>query len=248
MDILTAQTNNLVAKAIGRRVIADGGIAIRIQCKAYPASSKHYADAVLVSATSLVLSIDGVADTTFAGGSGTLLFATYTNLGLLVDQINTSSNWQAEIVAGLRSDAINGSELLARTTSTFKMFTEVDLYFDSSDNGVLGISFLLEPDLVFETADKVQAEHRVGVKRILWRSNTSGGEAVTLAVYELKKDKVFFLRTLLAGTAADDVEGDTGATWNVIAHADWGNSILIRITSTGWVDLAAYLQVYGVRE
>jgi len=244
MDLKTAQINKAVAKAIGRRVVADEGVALRICCIAYPESSKHYADAIVVSATSLTLSIDGSADTT-VGASGVLAFATYTTLGTLVDAINLSANWEAEIVAGLRSDAVNGSELLARSTSTFRMFQTLELKFDSSDGGVYGISFLLEPDLEF---DFNKSEHRVGLKRVRWLSNTVSAEAVTLAVYELKKDKAVSQRTLLAGTAADNTEGDTGLIDDVLVHADYGNSILVRITSTGWADSGAYLQCEGIRE
>ena len=243
-----AQLDAAIKKAIGARVVADGGIALRIRCVAYPESSAHYADAVVVSATSLVLSIDGVADTTFRGATGTLLFSAYTTLGALVDEINSSSNWNAEIVAGLRTDAINGSELLARSTSTFRMFEETDLHFDSSDSGVYGISFLLQSGIAFEKDADVLVKHRVGVKRVKWLCNTASGAVVTLACYELEPGHAASIGTLVADSAADNTEGDTGAADEPIAHAGYGNDILVRIVSTEWVDTAAYLDVMGVRE
>jgi len=252
MDKYTAELNKAVAKNIGARVVADGTVKLRIRCVAYPESSKHYADAVVVSATSLTLSIDGVADST-VGSSGVLAFATYTNLGLLVDAINLSANWEAEIVAGLRSDAVDGSELLARSTSTFRMYQEVKIYADSSDTGVYKVGYLLESALPFETVhglDSMQSykQHRVGVQRLRSLINTNAGEATTMTVYELLPNKASAYKTLAVFTGADNTEKDTGQTDALMFTSDYGNSILIEVTSTGWVDAAAYLDVQGVRE
>ena len=162
--LIYSSLNKAVAKSVGARVVADGSVKLRIRCVAYPESSANYADAVLVSATSLTLSVNGVADST-VGSSGVLAFATYTTLGALVDAINLSANWEAEIVAGLRTDAVDGSELLARSTSVFRMFQEVSLYADSSDSGVYKLQYLLEPgrSLKLSTARQMQSyrQHRV---------------------------------------------------------------------------------------
>lgn len=252
MDNQTAALNAAIATAIGRRVVADGTVKLRLRCVAYPESSEHYADAVVVSATSLTLSVDAVADTT-VGASGVLAFATYTDLGKLVDAINLSDNWEAEIVAGTRADAINGSELLARTTSTFRMFVEVSLTADASDTGVYKIGFLLEPNRPFEYVRELKGgesyrEHRVGLKRHKSLVNTSGGEVTAITAYELKPDKAASLRTLGVWAGTDNAEKDSGAQESVLFHADYGNSILIEVTSTGWVDATAYLEVIGERQ
>lgn len=248
MDLKTAQLNQALAKGIGAVRVADQGVAFRIQYVGSPESSQDYADAVVVSATSIVLSVNGVADTSFAGASGTLLFATYTTLGLLVDQINTSSNWKAEIVAGLRSDTINGSELIARSTSTFRPFLTVEFTWDSSDNGVLGLDVLLEPGLPFEKELLSSAKlHRVGFQRAIGLVNSNAGEEITISVYELKPDKATTYKTLASFIATDNAEKDSGLNAPVL-HADYGNSILVRFRGTGWIDTSAYLKVFGVRE
>jgi len=255
MDTITANLNRAVRKAIGQRVVADGSVKLRIRCVGYPESTAHYADAVVVSATSLVLSIDGVTDDTFAGATGTLLFATYTTLGALVDEINSSTNWEAEIVAGLRSDTINGSELLARSTSTFRMFQEVSLYADSSDNGVYGLDLILEPGLPFETvhgllSQQTGNQHRVGVLRVRGLCNTNAGEVIAIQCHELKPDKAVVGDLLAQFDGTDNTEKDSGQANEPFVHADFGNSILVRIrsTGTGWIDSGAYLDVQGVRE
>lgn len=239
-------------KHLGGRVVADGTVKLRIRCVAYPESSPHYADAVVVSATSLTLSVDGVADST-VGSSGVLAFATYTTLGTLVDAINLSDNWEAEIVAGLRSDAVNGSELLARSTSTFRMFQEVSLFADSSDNGVGKVQFLLEPNKPFDRVhglDSQQTYHqaRVGVRQVRGLINTSDSGAWDLNVYELKPDKSAVFKTLAVFVGADNTEKDSGQTDEIMFHADWGNSILVEAVDASWADSGAYLDVQGVRE
>lgn len=241
-----AITKAALKTSIGRVLAADQGVALRIRYVGSPESSSDYADAVLVSATSLTLSVNAVADST-VGASGVLAFATYTTLGTLVDAINLSANWEAEIVAGLRSDAVNGSELLARSTSTFRPYTSLDLFWDSSDGGVLGIDFALEPAEAFARPDQ-RDSHRVGFKQLLALVNTSGGETIQIYVYEVKPDKAAVYRTLAQFAAADNTALDTGEVNEAIAQADYGNTILVRFRGTGWVDSAAYLRVYGDRE
>ena len=251
MDNQTAILNAAVSKAIGQRVVADGTVKLRLRCVGYPESSKHYADAVVVSGTSLTLSIDGAVDTD-VGASGVLAFATYTTLGTLVDAINISDNWEAEIVAGLRSDATDGSELLARSTSTFRMFEQVDLYADSSDTGVYRLGFLLEPNRAFEYVRELKGgesyrEHKVGLVRHRSSINTNSGEATSIVAYELKPDKASALKTLGTWAGVDTTEKDSGQTDLPLFEADYGNSILIEVSSTGFIDAAAYLDVQGRR-
>jgi len=252
MNTKEAQLNAVLAKAIGGALIQDEGVALRIRCVGYPESSKHYADAVVVAATSLTLSIDGTADST-VGASGVLLFATYTTLGTLVDAINLSANWEAEIVAGLRSDATDGSQLLARSTSTFRMSEEKSLYWDSSLH--LSLDFLLESNLPFETVSKAdskksqaRSQHRVGFQRALCKDDNSG-DALTVKVYEVKPDKATAWKTLLNEAVTDATEKDTGAQYGTARfHSDFGNSLLVRFAgATTFSDTTCYLKVEGTR-
>jgi hypothetical protein len=253
MDKYTAELNKAVGKALSNRVVADETVKLRIRCVGYPKASEHYADAVVVSATSLVLSIDGTADTTFSGATGTLLFATYTTLGTLVDEINSSANWEAEIVAGLRSDRIDGSELLARSTSTFKMFEEVKLYADSSDSGVYQVGFCLEPGEAFDYIHgdapiKSWTQHRVSIDRIRALIDTSDSGAWVLTVYELKPDKASAYKTLAVYAGTDATEKDTGATNTQQFQSEYGNSLYVVASDAAWQDTLAYLDVQGHRE
>lgn len=245
MNHKEAQTSKALETGIGRRIVADQGVALEIRYVGSSQSSPDYADAVLVSATSLTLSVNGSADDT-VGSSGVLAFATYTTLGLLVDAINLSANWEARIVAGLRTDAVNGSELLARSTSTFRPYTTVELKWDSSDNGVLGLDFALEAVPGFSRS-ALHAQARVAFERIIAYVNTSGGETIQAYVYEVAPDRASAIRTLKQFAVADDTEKDSGEV-DFPVHAEWGNDILVRFRGTGWVDSGAYLEVEGRRQ
>lgn len=245
MNHKEAQTSKALETGIGVALVADQGAALRLRYVGSPQSSPDYADAVLVSATSLTLSVNGSADTT-VGASGVLAFATYTTLGLLVDAINLSANWEAKIVAGLRTDAVDGSEMLARSTSTFRPYTDVELKWDSSDGGVLGVDYALECYPEFNRSG-VTAQRRVSFERLIAYVNTSGGESITAYVYEVAPDRAAVVRTLAQFAVADDTEKDTGEV-DFPIHAEWGNDILVRFRGTGWVDSAAYLRVQGRRQ
>lgn len=244
MNDRQAATARAVQKAIGRALVADQGVALRLRYVGSPESSEDYADAVVVSATSLTLSINGSVDDT-VGSSGVLAFATYTTLGTLVDAINLSDNWDAEIVAGYRDDATDSSELLARSTSTFRPYEEISLYWDSS--ACSHISFLLEPAEAF--ARKSQSEqHRVGFVRGIANVNTGDSGTWDFIVYELKPDKATLYKTVYDADTADNTELDTGAADTPLVHADYGNSLLVRVSDGSWSDTGAYARVYGVRE
>lgn len=244
MDNKTAVLNKALAKSIGAVLVADQGVALRIRYVGSPESSSDYADAVLVSATSLTLSVNGSADTT-VGSSGVLAFATYTTLGSLVDAINQSDNWEAEIVAGLRSDSTGSSVLLARSTSTFRPYATVELYWDSS--ACSHISYLLEPAEAFASEEQVKA-HRVALKRVLGLVNTGDAGTWDVTVYELKADKAAVHKTVLDADTADNTAYDSGATDEPIVHADFGNSLLVKVYDGSWADSGAYVKVFGVRE
>lgn len=228
--------------SVGAVLSADQGVALRIRYVGSPESSPDYADAVLVSATSLTLSVNGTADSTI-GTAGVLAFDTYTTLGSLVDAINLSDNWEAEIVAGLRSDSTASSVLLARSTSVFRSFKEVSLFWDSSASK--HISFLVEAKTAFSTPT---LNARVGLKRVIGLVNTSDAGAYDITAYELGPDKASSLRTLYNVTPADNTADDSGALDEPFVHAGVGNSILVRVSDASWADSGAYLKVYGVRE
>ncbi len=246
MYLKEAQLNQALAQNLGAALVQDQGVALRIRCVANPESTPNTGDAVLVSATSLTLKINGAADTT-VGASGVLAFATYTTLGALEDAINASGNWQAQIVGGLRSDSISSSQLLARSTSTFRMFQEISLKWDSSVH--LGLEVALEAGLPFANLIpgllEQRLKHRVKFQRAVVKNDNSG-DALTLNVYQVEKDGT--TTTLATYAAADATEYDTGVDAPMIS-ADFGKKILVRFSGAStFSDTTCYVRVWGVRE
>lgn len=252
MDRYTAVVNKLVGQGLANTIVADGGVAFRLRYVGSSRIASDYADAVLISATSLTLSINGVADSTIVN-SGVILFATYTTLGAVIDQVNLSSNWEAEIVAGLRSDAVSGSQVLARSTSTFRPYAEVDFNWDSSVCTRLDVC--LESQLPFNyvhnTLQTGVSAHRVQFQRALALQNTSDSSAPILTVYELPPDKSAAVtgKTYTPGILVDNTAFDSGVDAPVISGG-YGNSLLVRLSVTGavWSDTGAYLKVFGNKE
>ena len=229
-------------KAISAYLIQDQGVALRVKCVAYPDSSKHYADVVVVSASTLTFSIDGTADSTVGTAGVITISSGVITLGALVDAINLSANWKAEIVAGLRADAVNGSQLLARTTSTFKMGISKDLYWDSSTH--LSMEYVLEPGSFL--TDEQRGGYRVGFKRFKGQCDVGSG-TLTLYVYEIPADHNGTY-AVIKGTWAmtDDTELDTGAQDVSRVQSDYGKLLLVRITGgTDFPDTDIRFQVEG---
>lgn len=247
MNTQDAVASKALETVIGVRRTADTSVALRIRYVGSPESSSDYADAVLVSATSLTLSVNGVADSN-VGASGVLAFATYTTLGTLVDAINASGTWEAEIVAGLRSDSTGSSRLLARSTSTFRPYQSVSLPWDSSATSTLEIALEAQPA---DFSKALRADlYRVGFKRSRSLVNTGSGEATAVTITEVSKDRSTTVRTIQVFAGADNTLLDTDSNGSMLPiHAAWGNDILVRLTvAGGWSDTGAYLEAVGVRQ
>jgi hypothetical protein len=76
-------------------------------------------------------------------GTITLAFATYTNMGLLADKVNTYAGWSMVLVGATRAHpTINGTTtlLLANAAATAKTATGVNIYADSSALNYLNVA------------------------------------------------------------------------------------------------------------
>jgi len=247
MNTQDAVASKALETVVGVRRTADTSVALRLRYVGSPESSSDYADAVLVSNTALTLSVNGVADPN-VGASGVLAFATYTTLGTLVDAINASGTWEAEIVAGLRSDSTGSSRLLARSTSTFRPYFSVNLAWDSSVTAGLDIAIEAQPA---DFSKALRADlYRVAFKRSRSLVNTNAGEATILTITEVTKDRSAVVRTIQVFNGADNTLLDTDSNGSMLPiNAAWGNDILVRLTvAGGWVDTGAYLEAVGTRQ
>jgi len=223
-------------------VVADQSVALAIKYIGQQAS----ATVTVVAATGITLKHGAAAseavDTT-VDTNGVIEFATYTTLGSVVDQINLSPNWRAEIVDGLRSDLVSSSQMIARSETTLSptRIQVLPLYWDTSVH--LSLDFAISSRrLNFGKTQK-------GKVAIFQQSRslvniTSG--ALTLYVYDVtQKRDTSTLLGQFAGT--DNVELAASIAGGVgDLRSEVGHDLLVRYVGTGDLpDSGAYLNVAG---
>lgn len=221
------------------RTGVDGHVLIAIQYKGSSASAT-----VTVASGAITLKHGAAAaeavDST-VGAAGVVDDATYTTLGAMVDTINLSSNWHAEIVDALRAD-LSSNVLLARSEYTF-----------SPKNEILG--------LLADTSAKLDISYRISARRLNWNTNqkgkqsvfvaanslinTSGGQVTDFLVYDVTTDSG--TATLLYEKAgADNTDlAVTIASGLGDLRSQPGHDLLVRVAAANLPDSDAYLDVAG---
>lgn len=217
------------------------GIAIRYQ------GSQASATVTVVSATAITLkhgAAGSEAGDSTVGSSGAVAFATYTTLGAVVDAINLSPNWHAEIVDGLRADAVNSSQLLARSETTLSPArTQVlPLYWDTSAH--LSLDYAISARRTNFDASQLGKTSVFQEARALCNI---GSGALSVKVYSVPRNRAS--STLLAEYAVAD---NTATTCNIgggigdLRSVKAGEDLLVRFVGTGdFPDSGAYLNVAG---
>lgn len=224
------------------RLAADQPVAIAIRYRGSQAS----ATVTVVSATGITLkhgdAASETADTT-VDTNGVVEFATYTTLGDVVDQINLSANWEAEIVDGLRSDAVDSSETLARAETTLSPTnTQVlPLYWDTSAH--LSLSYAISARRTnFNRSQKAKQSVFEECRALV----NVGSGTLTLFVYDVTRNRD--TSTLLGQWTGTD---NTELTAQIAAgegelRSEVGHDLLVRYTmSVDLPDSGAYLDVAG---
>ena len=97
----------------------------------------------------------------------TLLFATYTTIGALVDALNATGRWEAKVLDGLRSDASVNTLVNGTITST------------TDDNGIVIWKVLADTSTLFQIAACLSTKrnfdsaggHRVKLQQIVYNVN-----------------------------------------------------------------------------
>jgi len=204
----------------------------------------------LVSATGITLADAGYT-------TGSLAFTTYTNLGLLVDKINSSYSlyWKARIIDGLRATTTASSVLLPDSVITavtrggesiYEVFIDQSVnnsmfYRVSADRGVLR-----DDDAVLKT-EIPGGSHRVKINGIKYRANISAATANGLRVYEY--DPVGNVETqLYQWTTVDNVATTIDLTDSPIT-ANYGNDLIVMLNDSAITGATTnFLQVDYVRE
>lgn len=230
-------------------IVADGSV---------PLAVKYIGD--LASATVTVVAATGITlkhgtagaeavDTTIgASANGVVDFATDTTLGAVVDRINKSPNWRAEIIDGLRSDVVSGSQLKALSEYTFSPKREVK-------------------GLLCDTSVALYITYRISARRQNWNRSQAGKRSAFIQAYALvdvgsgtltltisnvnAKSSVATTLGVFAGTdnTALDTEAGNGTPSVPVFLSEIGDDILVRYTgSVDLPDTGAYLRVKGFIE
>lgn len=223
-------------------LVADQSVALSVRYIGSQAS----ATVTVVAATGITLKHGAAAaeaaDTT-VDTNGVVEFATYTTLGAVVDAINLSSNWRAEIIDGLRADTVSSSELKARSEYTLS----------PARSEVLG--------LLWDTSVHLSLDYAISARRLNVQKSQKGRQSVfeqaralvnvgsgtlTLNIYDVTTDRA--TTTLLATFAGTDdtelsalIAGGEGQLRSQVGH-----DLLVRyVMSVDLPDTGAYLNVAG---
>jgi hypothetical protein len=223
-------------------LVADAPVALAIK---YVGSSVS-ATVTVVSATGITLKVGAVgaeAADTSVDTNGVVEFSTYTTLGAVADAINVSGNWKAEIVDGLRSDAVNGSQMLARSETTLAPAkTQVlSLFWDTSAH--LAISYAISARRT--NLNATQKGKTSVFKACNSLINTSSGETTLLRVYSVSRDRASST-LLFTQVGADNTDlASTVAAGQGDVRSAVGEDLLVRLSAANLPDSGAYLNVAG---
>lgn len=218
--------------------VADSPVGIAIRYKGTQASAT-----VTVASGDITLKHGAAAaeavDST-VGASGVVADGTYTTLGAMVDAINVSPNWQAEIVDGLRADtSTNVMKALSETTLSPARKQVLGLFIDTS----VALTLTRRISARRTNFNKSQDGKRSICERVRTLVNVGSG---TLQLTILEVDKKSASTTLMgAFDGTDNTELDTGLNGPLFV-SEFGKDILVRYTtSVDLPDTGAYLRVHG---
>jgi len=234
------------AQTMSGRTVDDKSLAIEI---VHVASGSSPAVTV-VSNTGITLADDDYT-------TGSLAFSTYTNLGKLVDEINTNHDlyWEARVIDGLRSTSTGSSVLLPNSGITavtrggetiYEVFMDQSVndsmfYRVSKDRGVF------RNDNARLKTEEPQRSNRVKITGIKYRANISAATLNGLRIYEFDTANVSETQ-IWSSKTADNVATTHDFTDNPITASD-GNDLVVMINDSAITDTSTnFLQVDYVRE
>lgn len=219
------------------RVVDDTPVAFRI---VHTDASAAVTSVTVTTATNIVL-ID-------ADGTSTITFATYDNMGKVVDAINALDNWDCVILDALRADA-SASVLVdgAITSSTLNGEVIWDALVDTSAAVFMTYRCAYSRNV---NATRPKGGHRVKLQEFTYNVNIGTAAANKVRVYEW--DNINKTETQIWQAASVDATSTTHnfASGNGMITAGYGNDLIVRITDAATMTDAAanHLQCVYIRE
>jgi len=231
-----------LAQNVSATVVDDTPVAIRLKY----IGTGTITSVVLTTAVDLEL-------ITSDGGTETFAFATYTNMGLLVDKINAGGYWEALLLDALRTDDTENSDFVENLTMTassegfYDCLVNTDTAQDSSDSFVYTYRCTMDRN---PGGTKPKSGHRVRLSEVIYNVNVSAAEAKGFRIYEW--DNVKKTETVVYQVASVDAVKTTVnfAAGNSTIDAGFGNDLIVRIIDATSItdDTANFLNVSYTRE
>lgn len=233
------------------RVTTDTPVLIAIRYKGSQASATvtvSSGDITLKHGTAGAEAVDSTV-----GASGVVADGTYTTLGAMVDAVNASSNWQAEIVDGLRADT-STNILLARSAYTLSPTRGEVLGLLADTSVALCLTYRISARRLNFSRSQKKASQGGPFQSVIRQANglvdiTAG--TISLRLYEVSADNrtaTLLTAKALSDNTAADLFTTLSAAGNV--RSNFGSDLLVRlITTTDFADATTnYLEVNGFIE
>jgi len=229
------------------RVVDDKSIAIQF-VHVHPTNTTP--SVTVVSNTGITLASSGYT-------TGSLAFATYTNLGLLADKINSDFNlhWRARVLDGLRSTLTGSSVLIpnsAVTPVTRGQESIYEVYIDQSVNDSIFYRVAQDRGVLRDDNGRLKTEipqgsHRVKINRIIYRADISAATDNGIRIYEWNPSAASETQ-IWGAKSVDDVATTHDFSDNPITSS-YGNELVVMFNDSAISDASTnFLQVDYVRE
>lgn len=235
------QVRQGLAQNVAATIVDNGPVAIRLKYT----GSGTITSVIVTTATNLVL-------TTSDGGAETFTFATYSNMGLLVDAINASNYWEALLLDAIRTDETTNSDFVTGT-KTVSSAGFYDLTIDTNVAQDTDNEYIYTYRCAFERnpgSQKPKGSHRVRLSEIIYNLNVNAAEAGGVRIYEW--DNVAKTETLIYQRASVDATQTTVnfASGQKTLDAGFGNDLIVRLRDATSItdDGANFMTVSYTRE
>lgn len=212
-----AQLRAANAKGDVRQVGSDTPIAVRLQYK----GSGTVTSVTVTTATNIVL-------VTSDGGTDTYAFATYDNIGKLVDAINGDGIFDAKVLDTVRSEA-TASQLvdgaITASTEDGEVYYDAKLDTDACDYFAVRLAY----DRGFKKSHG--ATHKVHLQEIVYLMNLTTASANNVKVYEIDgATETVVMQTLPVDNTETTINFASGRGK---ISAGFGNDIVVKIDDGG---------------
>lgn len=241
------QTKTYTAQSKSGRVVDDKAVAIEFVYVGSDATPV----VTLVSNTGITLADGGYT-------TGSLAFATYTNLGLLADEINANHNlyWKARVLDGLRSSLTASSSLIPNSAITAVSRGGESIYEAFFDTSVIqGFYYRVSMDRGLLRDDNARLKtdipldgHRVKINQIKYNLNIDAAALNGVRVYEF--DPIANTETQIWSAKSVDATTTTHDFGDYPITSGYGKELIVAVVDATSVtdDAANFLQVDFVRE